>query len=81
MEENPGKLDVRYEDIRLPAGRAIFERSGASGRMVQINGESEIEIEEENGRTYTVDLVQEIGRYWTADDLKKGILQEIARQY
>ena len=81
VEENPGKLYVRYVDFRLPAGRAIFERSGASGRMVQINGESAVELEQENGRTYTVELVQEIGRYWTADDLKKGILQEIARQY
>ena len=80
VEENPGKLYVRYVDFRLAAGRAVFERANASGRMVQINGESEIEIEED-GRTYTVDLVQEVGRYWTADDLKKGIIQEIARQY
>jgi hypothetical protein len=80
VEENPGKLYVRYVDYRLPAGRAVFERAGATGRMIQINGESEMEIEED-GRTYKVELVQEIGRYWTADDLKKGIVQEIARQY
>lgn len=79
-EENPGKLYVRYVDFRLPAGRAIYERAGATGRMVQINGESDVEIEED-GRTYRVDLVQEIGRYWTADQLEKGIVQEIARQY
>jgi hypothetical protein len=80
VEENPGKLYVRYVDFRLPEGGAIFERSRATGRMIQINGESEVELEAE-GRTYKIDLVQEMGRFWTADDLETAITQEIARQY
>jgi hypothetical protein len=30
---------------------------------------------------YTVDFSQEMGRYWTADDLKKAVAEEVERQY
>ncbi len=79
-KEYPGRVYVRYVDYRTPEGAAILERSEAVGRAVMINGETEVEIEAETG-PYKVDLVQEMGRFWTAEDLKKAIAQEVARQY
>jgi len=79
-EEHRGKVYVRYVDYRTPEGAAIFQRAEATGRAVMINGETGIDIETDGG-FYTVDFVQEMGRFWTAEDLKKAIAQEVARQY
>ncbi|UCC68276.1 MAG: hypothetical protein JSV79_14410 [Armatimonadota bacterium] len=76
----PEKLYVRYVDYRTPEGAAIFQRAGAAGRTLMINGENEVEIERDGG-SYTVDFVQEMGRYWTAEDVRRAIAQEVARQY
>ena len=79
-EQYPGKVYVRYVDYRTPEGAAIFQRAGAAGRTLMINGENEAEIERDGG-SYTVDFVQEMGRYWTGEDVKRAIAQEVARQY
>lgn len=79
-EEHRGKVYARYVDYRTPEGADIFERAKASGRAVMINGKTAISIETDGG-SYTVDFVQEMGRYWTADDLRKAVAQEVARAY
>jgi hypothetical protein len=52
-----------------------------------LTGGSEIKVAslsygiERDGGSYTVDFVQEMGRYWTGEDVKRAISQEVARQY
>ncbi len=80
VEKHPGKLYVRYVDYRTPEGNAIFTRAGGTGRAVLIDGENAFDIETEN-RTYTVDFVGEMGRYWTEEDLKVAISQAVERAH
>ena len=77
--EYQGKVYVRYVDYRTPEGAAIFQRAEGKGRALLINSQSSATIEAKP--PYTVDFVQEMGRFWTAEELKKAIAQEVAKQY
>ena len=79
-EEYPGKVYAKYVDRRTLEGMGSFQRAGVQGDCVMINAESSATIEAEP-YPYTVDFVQEMGRHWTADQLRKAVAQEVARQY
>ena len=79
-EEYPGKVYAKYVDRRTREGVGMFQRAGVTGNCVMINAENSVTIEAEP-YPYTVDFVQEMGRHWTADQLRKAVAQELARQY
>ncbi len=79
-EEYPGKVYAKYVDRRTREGMGAFQRAGVAGSCVMINAKNEATIEAEP-HPYTVDFVQEMGRHWTADQLRKAVAQEVARQY
>ena len=74
----PGKLYVRYIDYRTPEGRGAMARAKLQVSTIMFDGESSVELSSPNGPR-TVDFVQEMGRYWTADDLTEAIAQTVAR--
>ncbi len=47
---------------------------------ILINGESSVELQSAAGPRI-VDFVKEMGRYWTADDLREAVAQAIAQAY
>lgn len=79
-EQYPGKVYVKYVDYRTQEGRVIYQRSEMDTPGVMINGESSVMIEAKP-YSYQVDFLQEMGRFWTADDLKAAVAQAVARAY
>ena len=76
----PGKVYAKYVDYRTREGMVVFQRAEMKSPGVMINGESSATIEAKP-YPYQVDFVQEMGRYWTADDLEKAVAQAVARAY
>ncbi len=79
-EEYPGKLHVMYIDFRTPEGAAMMRRAETEVAAILFNGENSVDLEGHLG-VRTVDFVQDMGRYWTEDDLKQAIEHEIAKAY
>jgi len=79
-EEYPGKLYARCVDYRTPEGRALFSRAELQVAAILINGENSIDLKTATG-VRTVDFVKDMGRYWTADDLREAVAQAIAEGY
>jgi hypothetical protein len=77
-EAHPGKVYAKYVDYRTPEGGGMFQRAGASVDCVMINGESSYEIPATNG-TRTVDFVKDMGRWWTADDLRAAVADAVKK--
>jgi hypothetical protein len=69
---------VQYADPRTPEGGAMFQRAQLQARTVLINGESTKEIAK-SGIVTEVTFAQEMGRFWTADDLKMAVAGEVAK--
>jgi hypothetical protein len=69
---------VQYADPRTPEGGAMFQRAQLQARTVLVNGESTKEIEK-SGIATEVTFAQEMGRFWTADDLKMVVADEVAK--
>ncbi|NIR03233.1 MAG: hypothetical protein GTN78_24040 [Gemmatimonadales bacterium] len=79
-EAHPDKVYVRYADYRTPQGNLLFRQAELQVPTVLINKESSVTIEK-SGRPLEVTFVQEIGRYWTQDDLTIAVAQEVAKTY
>lgn len=79
-EKYPGKLYVKYVDYRTPEGMALMRRAELQVQAILINGENSLELDSPIG-IRTVDFVRDMGRFWTADDLREAIDQEIAKAY
>ena len=80
-KQYPGKVYAKYWDLRTRAGlaaRSITGKSGSNLGLV-IDGKSEVKVQGE--KQYTVDFNQEMGRYWTEDDLKTVVAQEVKEKY
>lgn len=76
----PGKVYVRYVDYRTPEGAQVFANAQMTTRGVLINSKNEITIRAKP-RPYTVDFAQDMGRYWTAEDLERAVAQEVEAAY
>lgn len=79
-EKHPGKVYAKYVDYRMPEGKKLFRQSGASGVCITINGRASADLPSKYGPR-TVDFVREMGRYWTADDLRAAVAQEVEKEY
>ncbi len=79
-DKYPGKVYVKYVDYRTPAGRGMFARTELTVRAVLINGESTHELKV-GSYVRDVDFVQEIGRFWTADNLREAVAKEVEKAY
>lgn len=74
----PGKVYAKYVDYRTPEGRIIFQRAEMKSPGLMVNSESSVMIEAKP-YSYQVDFVQEMGRFWTGEDLEKAVAQAVAR--
>jgi hypothetical protein len=79
-EKYAGKLYVKYVDHRTPEGMALMRRAELQVQAILINGENSLELDSPAG-IRTVDFVRDMGRFWTTDDLREAIDQEIAKAY
>lgn len=79
-KQHQGKVYVKYTDTRTPEGIAAQQRAHVQGTGLLINSQSTVEIQAKP-QPYTVNFNQDMGRYWTADDLKAAVAQEVARAY
>jgi hypothetical protein len=79
-KEYDGKVYVKYSDVRTPEGMAAQKRAHVEGSGLLINTQSEVTIDAKP-QPYTVSFNQDIGRWWTAEDLKAAVAQEVARAY
>jgi hypothetical protein len=73
-----GKVYLKYVDPRTPEGYMLSERAEMQCYGLLINNESEIQIEAEPN-PYQVIFVQDMGRYWTREDLELAVAQAVAR--
>lgn len=80
VKQYPGKVYIKYIDYRTPEGQAAFQNAKMTVQGVMINSQKE-SIIQAKPHSYTVDFSQDMGRYWTADDLKKAVAQEVAKVY
>jgi hypothetical protein len=77
VNQYPGKVYVRYIDYRTPEGAQAAQRAGMQSQGLMINSQRSITINAKPN-PYTVEFSQPMGRYWTADDLRKAVAQEVA---
>lgn len=80
VKEYPGKVYVKYVDYRTPQGYEVFQNAKMTVSGLMINSEKDYTIHAKPN-PYTVDFSQEMGRYWTADHVKKAVAEEIEKQY
>lgn len=76
----PGKVYVKYVDYRTPEGMAAFQRAEQSIDGLLINSKGTVKMPSDP-ETHEVTFVQEMGRYWTADDLRAAVRQEVEKLY
>ena len=79
-KQYPGKVYVKYTDTRTREGQQAQTRAGGTGPGLLINSQSSMTIQAKPN-PYEVDFNQDMGRYWTEDDLKAAVAQEVARVY
>ena len=79
-KEYPDQVYVKYADPRTPEGSSLMQRSGMTSPGLLINNQSEIMINS-NPQPYQVSFVQEMGRYWTTEDLRAAVAQTVAEVY
>jgi hypothetical protein len=75
-----GKLYVKYVDFRTPEGQQIMQRANSTGSGLLVNGETTVDVTK-GGATHVANFGGEMGRYWTADDIKEVVAQEVAKAY
>jgi hypothetical protein len=76
----PGEVYVRYIDYRTPEGAQLFASAQLTVPCVAINGNTSVDLSSSLGPR-TVDFVKDMGRYWTADDLKEAVAEAVAKAY
>jgi len=79
-DKHPGKVYAKYVDYRTPEGQQLFQTSKATIACVIINGETSVELPSKYGPR-NVDFVREMGRFWTADDLREAVAGEVKKAY
>ncbi len=79
-DKHPGKVYVKYVDYRTPEGSQLFQAARATVACVAINGSTSAELRSKYG-TQTVDFVKEMGRYWTADNLRQAVADAVTKAY
>ncbi len=80
-KQYPKQLFVQYWDLRTPEGRAARNDTGPSQGSIGllINGNNEFDLP---GHPPThVSFSQEMGRYWTEDELRQVVAMEIKKEY
>ncbi len=80
VKQYPGKVYIKYIDFRTPQGQEAFQNAKMTVQGLMINTEKEYTIQAKP-HPYVVDFSQDMGRYWTADDLKQAVAQEVAAAY
>lgn len=75
-----GKVYVKYMDYRTVEGAGSMEGAKASPDSLLLNGSNEFQLHAEP-HPYTIQFAQEMGRFWTADDLKKAVAQAVEEAY
>jgi hypothetical protein len=82
VKQYPGKVYVKYADLRTQEGNDLRARTGSSagGAGLLIDGKSEVTIQAKP-RPYTVAFDQDMGRFWTPEDLKAAVAQAVAKAY
>jgi ABC-type glycerol-3-phosphate transport system substrate-binding protein len=79
-KEYPGKVYTKYVDYRTPTGYQAFQNAKMTVPGVMINTQNEYTFRVKPN-PYTVDFSQDMGRYWTAEDLKRAVAEEVKRVY
>jgi hypothetical protein len=79
-DEYGDRIYVRYIDPRTPEGYGMYQRAGLQATAVLVNGDSTVEMDK-GGLTVEVTFAQQMGRFWTADDLKKAVAMKIEEAY
>ena len=79
-EEYPGKVYVQYVDYRTREGDRLYTLAEMPSPGLLINGQKAYDIQAEPN-PYTVDFMQEMGRYWTPEDLERAVAQEVEAVY
>jgi hypothetical protein len=79
-EQYRGKVYIKYVDYRTPEGQGTLQATKAAPDSLMINKSNEFEIRAKP-HPYTIQFSQEIGRYWTADDLKAAVAQAVSDAY
>jgi hypothetical protein len=79
VKQFPGKVYVRYVDPDTPKGQEIMTNTKAAGSGVMINGETT--VQQGSSQTEFWNFGGEMGRYWTADDLKAAVAEEVQKAY
>ncbi len=80
VKQYPGKVYVKYADLRTPDGQALRAKTGqqGAGAGLIINGKTEFTVK--TGQySHSVAFDQEPGGYWTEEDLKAVVAQEVAK--
>ena len=82
VKKYPNQLYVKYVDLRTPEGSALRESTsgGGGGPGFLIDGQSSYTVSTPPP-PHTVNFDQDPGRYWTLDDLKTVVAQEVAKAY
>jgi len=80
VKQYPGKVYVKYVDFRTLEGQQAFTAANMTVTGLLINGRKEYTIPAKPN-PYTVDFAQDVGRYWTLEDLKLAVAQEVAAVY
>jgi hypothetical protein len=75
-----GKVYVKCTDIRTPEGQQARQRAGGIGTGLLIDGQGTMTIQAKPN-PYSRDFNQDMGTFWTSDDLKAAVAQEVARVY
>ncbi len=78
-KQYPGKVYVKYVDPDTPRGREIMANAKATGNGVLVNGETT--VQQGSSTTKFWNFGGEMGRYWTAEDLKAAVAQEVQKVY
>jgi len=79
-KQYPGKVYVRYIDYRTPEGARAYSNAQMMARGVLINSKQEFTIDAKP-YPYEVDFTQDMGRYWTAEELTTVVAQEVRAAY
>jgi len=79
-EGHPGKVHAKYVDYRTREGAQLLAQRQMGGTGLLINGNVRVKIQAEPN-PYEVEFVGDMGRFWTADDLRAAVAQEVKAAY
>ena len=80
VKQYPGKVYVKYIDIRSEQGQSERKASGGESQGLLINGASSVMIQAKP-QAHPVNFDLDLGRYWTLDNLKDAVAQAVAKAY